>query len=130
MNLHGIVKGIVGSVNPEISVSLWKNTGYTIAADGKQIPAWSKDTKNCQVQGTSGKDLQILASQNIQGVVRVVFLDGNWHGVVKAARTGGDILKFPEIPGGTIRDWKAVLLRESWPDWSAIYVEMQSTVVV
>ena len=129
MNLHGLVKGTIGIVNPEIPVTLLQSTGYTTNADGTRVPTFSRDIKNCQVQSTSGPDIQQLAALNIQGVVRVVFLDGNWNGVVKADNTGGDILKFSPAAGCSSHDWKVAAVKESWPHWSSVYVVMQSTVI-
>ena len=125
MNLHGLVKGVIGAVNPEIAVTLLQNTGYTTNADGTRTPTFNRSTKFCQVQSTSGPDLQNLAALNIQGVVRVVFLDGNWHGVVKADKTGGDILKFSPAQGCSSHDWKAVAVKESWPDWTSTIMVLQ-----
>jgi len=130
MNLHGIVRPAINRVNPDIPATLLQSGGaYTTAADGKRTPLFNVSTGSIQVQGVSGKDLEHLSSLNIQGVVRLVFLHGNWCGVVRADQKGGDILKFPEVPGGDVRDWKVVLNKETWPDWSSVFVVLQSEII-
>ena len=129
MNLHGIARAAVSRVNPEISATLLKSTGYTTADDGARAPSYSQTTIKAQVQGVSGKDLVFLNNLGFQGVFRLVFVSGQFNGIIRADGKGGDILKFPDATGGTVRDWRAVQVKETWPDWSSVFVQMQSTAV-
>lgn len=129
MNLHNIVRSAITSVNPDISATLLRSNGYTTDAAGKQIPAYLTFTGKIQVQGVSGKDLEHTDFLNIQGVLRTVYLRGNWAGVVRADQKGGDIMKFPQIPGTAVQDWRVVTIKETWPDWCSVIVWLQSTVV-
>jgi hypothetical protein len=63
---------------------------------------------------------------NIQGVMRSVHIFGNIQGVVRIDQQGGDILQFPELPGGAIRNWKVIQVMETWPTWSRVLVALQS----
>ena len=127
MNLHNLVRGAVSSVNPDIPATLLRSNGYTTNAAGKQVPAFLTFTGQIQVQGVSGKDLEHTDNLNIQGVLRTVYLLGNWAGVVRANQTGGDIMKFPQQPGATPSDWRVVAIKEQWPDWCAVIVWLQAT---
>lgn len=128
MNLHGIVRGAITSVNPDISATLLRSNGYVTGADGKQVPVFLSFSGKIQVQGVSAKDLEHTDYLNIQGVLRTVYLVGNWAGVVRADQKGGDIMKFPQVPGAAIQDWRVVSVKETWPDWCSVIVWLQSTV--
>lgn len=40
MNLHGIVRGVVGAVNPHIDATVQVSGGYTTNTDGTQVPSY------------------------------------------------------------------------------------------
>lgn len=126
MDLHGIASGAVGTVNPFIAAQLLRSTGYATAADGTQVPSYAApQTVSIQVQALTFTDLTQLDGLNIQGTRRAVYLRGNWDGVVQASQQGGDLLRFPDRPGGTTRTWLAALVLESWPDWTKLAVTLQ-----
>lgn len=129
MNLHSLVRGAIISVNPDISATLLRSNGYTTDAAGKQTPTFLTFTGKIQVQGVSGKDLEHTDSLNIQGVLRTVYLRGNWAGVVHADQKGGDIMKFPQIPGAAVQDWRVVAIKETWPDWCSVIVCLQAVTI-
>ncbi len=129
INLHGAVAGAIDALNPRFT-GVWRvSTGYTIAADGTQVPAWSNSTVQMRVQALAGKDLKHEAFLNVQGVKRVVSMFSNAQGVNKPDVKGGDILQFPENRGGANRDWKVVHIFETWsPDvagWCRVGVVLQ-----
>lgn len=126
MNLHGIVRGAINVVNPDITVGLRRSTGYTVLPDGSQVPSYATMDGPGQVQALSGNDLRHLANLNISSVDRKVYLYGNWMGVVRADQKGGDILTFPQVPGADLQDWKVVTVFETWPDWCAVGVVLQN----
>jgi len=128
MNLHGLVKGVVGAVNPEIQATLKKSCGYTTSTAGDQLPAFLTSTGSIQVQGVVGDDLTHAQNLNIQGVTRKVYLPGNWAGVVRADQKGGDLLYFPQFPGSVIQEWAVKTVLEAWPDWSAVLVVLQTSI--
>lgn len=63
---------------------------------------------------------------NIEGVARSVHMVGNVQGVVRADQKGGDILQFPEMPGGTVRNWRVVSVMETWPTYSRVLAILQN----
>lgn len=127
MNLHGIVRGAITSVNPDINATLLRSNGYTTDEAGMQVPEFLRFNGKIQVQGVSASDMRNTDYLNIQGVLRAVYLRGNWAGVVRADKKGGDILKFAQVPGTAIQDWKIVAVKETWPDWSSVIVWLQAT---
>jgi len=128
MNLHGIVRGAVGAVNPEIQATLRKNMGNTTLPSGKQVAGYLSSTGLIQVQGVVGDDLTHVNNLNIQGVTRKVYLPGNWTGVVRADQKGGDLLYFSQFPGSVVQEWMIKTVFEAWPDWSSVLVVLQTSI--
>lgn len=121
MNLHGIVRGAITAVNPDIPATLRQSTGYTVNADYTRTPTYQETPGvPIQVQGLNAKDLEHMDALNIQGVLRSVHLYGNWQGVVRVLSAGGDVFKFN---GQT---WLVVHVMETWPDWSRVIVALQN----
>jgi hypothetical protein len=125
MNLHGIVSGVIGAINPFVLCTVKRSTGYTTQADGTQVPQYATFTASVQVQALSNDDLQHLDSLNIQGIRRAVYLTGEVENVVRVAQEGGDLLIFPQgvMPEGTT--WLCTQVLEQWPDWRKIAIVLQ-----
>ena len=60
MNLHGIVSGVIGTVNPFVPVTLQQSSGYATAPDGERTPAYTASPQSVQVQALSAKEVQHL----------------------------------------------------------------------
>jgi hypothetical protein len=133
MNLHAIVRGPIGTVNPEF-LGVWRESaGYATGADFRPTPAYVDHANTpMQVQALSGKDLLHTDFQSMQGVKRAVYLFGNVQGVVRPDVKGGDLLLFPEVRGGANRVWLVVVVMETWgPDttgWCRVGVVLQTDV--
>jgi hypothetical protein len=67
-----------------------------------------------------------IEQMNIQGVLRHVYMYGAVATAVRADNTGGDLLLFPEVPGGPLRQWLVVQVTEQWSDWCAVIAVMQN----
>jgi hypothetical protein len=122
MNLHAIVAGAIGIVNPFIMVTIRRSTGYTTAPDGSRQPTHETLSGPAQVQDLSSDQLSMLsdAGFNIQGARKNVYINGSWSGVVRADEAGGDVFLF----GGA--EWLVTMVSEQWPDWCKVIVTMQS----
>lgn len=127
MNLHGIVRGAVTSVNPDMLGTWRQSTGATFGPNGRLAPTYL-DHLNVplQVQALSGRDLKHLNYLSIQGVRRSVYMYGNAQGVNRPNAQGGDLLVFPENPGGPTRTWLVMVVFETWPDWCRVGVTLQA----
>lgn len=121
MNLHGMVRGVIPAVNPDITVVLKKSTGYTKSADFKQVPSYAAPVNvSAQVQALSKSDLRHLDKLNITTVQHKVYMFGDQQMAVRADGTGGDILTFKG------HDWKIMCVFETWlTGWCAFGVAMQ-----
>lgn len=126
MNLHGIVRGAITSVNPDITAMFQRSTGNTVSAAGKQVPTYATAVPvQIQAQATDGDDLKHIEALNIQGVFRAVYMYGNTQGVVRPNQKGGDLLQFEQTPGSGQQTWLVVKVTETWPDWSRVLVCLQ-----
>lgn len=125
MNLHGMVRGMISTVNPDQIITLKRSLGYETDKAGKQIPKFETLQGLAQIQAMSSGDLRHAEFLNIQGIMRAVYLYGNWCGVVRADQKGGDLLEFGQTPDGKIQTWKVVSIVETWPDWSKVIVCLQ-----
>lgn len=125
INVRGMANSAVQVVNANITIPLLRSNGYTVGANGKQVPTYDTFSGPAQVQALGPKDLQHVNALNLQNVSRKVYLYGNWMGVVRADEKGGDILTFPQITGGADQQWKVVTVFETWPTWCAVGVVLQ-----
>lgn len=123
MNLHGIVSGAIGAINPQLPAVLRVSTGYTTQTDGDRVPTYAADvTVQAQIQDLSQRDIQHLDSLNIQGSQKVMYLNGALSGLVRAQNKGGDLV----ILNNGAEFWLVTAVLEQWPDWCKVAVTMQN----
>ena len=122
MNLHAIVSGAIGAVNPFASATLYASAGSTTNADGSRTPAYAAPvTINAQVQQLTTFNLRQLEGLNLQGVTHKIYFSGHAQGVVRVLAKGGDLIAMAD---GTI--WLVATVFEQWPDWVAVGVTLQN----
>lgn len=124
MNLRGMANGVTRSINPNIPATLKRSAGYVTDVAGKRTPQFQELTGTIQVQPMSTGDLQHAEFLNLQGVLRAVYINGNWAGVVRGETKGGDVLIFSEA--GENKTWHVVSVVEAWPDWTKVIVCLQT----
>ena len=120
MNLHGIVRGAIGAVNPDVTGFLCRSIGSTTAADGTRIPAFARPVAlRMQAQELTTNELRVAEGMNIQGNTKKIYMPGEAKGVARLDRRGGDII----VLNGEV--WLVVNVLEVWPDWCAVIVSQQ-----
>ena len=120
MNLHQLVRGVVGAVNPDIPVSVMPSTGSTEDDTGRSIPTYGTTiTTTGQKQPVTGRDIERFQQQNIQGVTCKMHLNGNFEGLFRVMGKGGDLLLFEG------RTYLVASVMERWPDWCCVALTMQ-----
>ncbi len=128
MNLHQIARGAITRVNDDIAATYLKAKGSNTLASGKRVPTYDAPLPvRIQVQPVTGSDIERLNNLGIQGILRKVYDYGNQCGIVRVDEKGGDLLQFPQVPGADVNDWKVVSVAETWPDWSAVIVALQTS---
>ena len=126
MNIRALANSATQLINPNVAATALKSTGSVTAADGSRAPTWQTSPVTIQAQGIPSKELQFLAGQGIAGVLRQVIAPGYWAAPQKAGGTGGDMFRFPEHPGGALRDWKIVQVKGMYEGWTQAIVQMQT----
>lgn len=126
MNLRSIANSVTAAINPNI-LGTWKqSTGYTVGVDFKQVPTYDTyEDLPIQVQELTQADIKLMEGLNIQGVLKVVYINELPLGVVRTLGQGGDILQFPLFGDATVRDWLVVKVKEQYPDWASVIVCLQ-----
>ncbi len=123
MNLHGIVSGAIGVVNPFEDLTLYVSTGYVTADDGRRTALYATAQYPAgDVQALSAGEIQHLDFLNIQGIRRAIYLNGQVNGLVRNDNKGGDLVIRPD---GTL--WLVVVVLEQWPHWVKVAVVQQVT---
>lgn len=127
MNLHSIATGLISMVNPPVTVTLSRSTGYTTNADGTRVPTYNQITGvQVQVQSLTYGDIQLLNGLNIQGVRRAIYIGHEVEAIVRVGKEGGDLLTFPAgtLPEGNV--WLAAHVLEAWPSWRKVAITLQN----
>jgi hypothetical protein len=126
MDLNRIASKATQAVTPLTQLSLQQSTGYTTNPDGTRSSSYAPAiTAYGSVQSLTYKDLRQVESLNLQGTRRAIYLEGNWSGLVRAGKQGGDLITMPD---GTV--WLAAMVLEHWPDWTKVAVTLQDDVPI
>ncbi|WP_338561887.1 hypothetical protein [Erwinia sp. E_sp_B04_7] len=123
MNLHGIVRRAINTVNPDIPGQMLVSLGtYITDAAGHRVPVYSEpQSVTIQLQPLSYTDLQKIDGLNLQGILKAAYVNGNFEGVNRLKGKGGDKLV---VNGET---WLITQPLEEWPDWCKFVVTLQVT---
>jgi len=122
VNLHGIAAPYIGAVNPLVTISIQRSTGYTKNAAFEQVPTYATAVDVlAQVQSLTADDLRQVEGLNIQGEKRAVYINGRVDGIIREDRKGGDLITWNEIV------WLNVHVLEYWPDWCKFVITRQNT---
>ena len=125
MNLHGIVRGAITTVNPDITAVLARSTGYTDDGIGQQVPTYSSSQVPANIQASTFKDLQQVDAINQNGELRSAYLFGVSHAVVRSLEKGGDTLTFLD-EDATYSEWLVVKVLEQWSNWVKVAITRQN----
>jgi|SRR3954469_3195275 hypothetical protein len=122
MNLHTMAAPLIRMVNANRNAALRVSTGYTTGADGTRVPSYARAVGvSVQVQNVGSQDLKLLDGMKLQQQVSTFYLSGEWEGVIRGDRQGGDLI---DLDGET---WLIVQVVESWPGWCKLLVCLQIT---
>lgn len=124
MDLRGIANCVSSTVNPNMSVTVLRSTGFTVGAGRKQVPSYAPSvTGPANIQALDGNDLKQLDGLNIQGTIKAIFLRGVLAGVVRPDSKGGDLIEIGSGPfTGT---WLVVKVLEGWATWTKAAIVLQ-----
>ena len=131
MNLHGIVRTAINSVNPDRTALYLKSTGPTSNADFSQTPGYAPGVAvRIQIQPLDREGLRHVEKLNLTGVFRTVYMYGNTQGIVRVQAKGGDLLQFRTFQGEPVQNWKVIEPDGPWNvengGWTKVYVCLQT----
>lgn len=131
MNLHGIVRGPINSVNPDRTALYLKSTGAASNSDFTQSAAYAPGvTVRIQIQPLDNEGLRQIERLNMTGVFRTVYMFGNAQGIVRVQAKGGDLLQFRTFQGEPVQNWKVVEPAGPWNvengGWTKLIVVLQT----
>lgn len=127
INVRGIANAAIQPVNVNIAATYYASTGSVTNPAGKRAPSYAAAVPvQIQAQAVKGSQLEHVANVNVQSVYKNVRMWGNTQGVVRPDAKGGDLLRFPNVPAGTIQTWLVVAVLETWPEWCSLVVCLQT----
>lgn len=122
MNLHGIVRGAITRINPDVPGTFMVNTGSSTLPGGKKTQSYTNVDVMVQLQELSSTDLKQVDAVNIQGILRSAYVTGNFNGINRPEQKGGDFLMVGD------QKWLVVKVAELWPDWCRLIINLQRSV--
>ena len=93
MNLHELVRPLVGIVNPFQPIVILVSVGFTVNAQYEQVP---------------DKALQFLAQQRQNTIWHDFYLSGDWSALDRPAEQGGDLVYWDGA------EWQVDQVLERW----------------
>lgn len=109
MNLHGMVRGLVTTVNPHQTVILLASAGQARGEEYTPRALWTPAVSvPAQVQPVPDKALQWLLQTRQNSIWRDCYLYGPVEGLERATAQGGDMLYFEGF------EWQADQVLEAW----------------
>jgi hypothetical protein len=96
VNLHQRVSGIIARVNPMLTITVRRSTGFTKNADYTRVPTTTTETMLGQVQALTSAELAQVDGLNLQGEKLALYVNGNLAGVSRPDNTGGDLVTLPD----------------------------------
>jgi hypothetical protein len=120
MNLRQVANRYTRAVNPNLSATLQRCSGYTTSADGRRVPSYGADEDvNVQLQTLTQSELEHLDKLNISNGQASVFIDTQLSSVDRSSQSGGDLIVFSSdwsVPASLRgQTWLVVALLEGWP---------------
>jgi len=126
LNLHGIVRGAITSVQSDTPIIYLQSTG-SASTVGKRTPTYAAPvTVLGQVQPVSGGQIRKYEFLQSQGIYRSIYFYGDVEAMVRSMQRGGDLVKFPQVPGNPVETWLVSKVDETWATgWCRVIVTLQ-----
>jgi hypothetical protein len=119
MNLRERANRATQRVNPNLSASILKSTGYTTALTGKRAPSYAPAAGAIvQFQALTKEDIKHLDALNVSGTQMSAYVNQQLSGPDRVKQIGGDMIQFgtdtttPADLQGT--QWYVTAVLEGW----------------
>ena len=122
MNLHGIVRGAINSVNPDKPALLRRYLGETMGPGRKPVPTYYPDQNvSLQLQPLTKGDLMHVDGLNLQGLFKSIHINGAFYSVNRTMQKGGDLFIIDSLT------WLVIEPLELWDTgWCRLLVCLQT----
>lgn len=121
IKLRMMANSVTRGVNSNIpDATLLTNAGYTIAANGKQVPRYADSTIEIQTQSIETEQLQHLNLISQQGQYSYIYANGLISAQRRTLALGSDLIVFKPYGEDEIVAWRVLKVIESYSDWVKI----------
>ncbi len=121
--IRNIIRSGIQSINPDTPIVIVRIQGYTVAADGGQVPnELTPEPEMAQIQPIQTSDLEHINNYNSAKKYEDLWIEGNWNALNRAEETGGDLIYYDGF------EWLVHSIPEKWArgsNWTRVRVIQQ-----
>lgn len=123
MNLRKIANAYTRSVNPNVTVTILRSSGFVEDNAGRQIPQYLPAVSViAQIQPIDSAERQSVERLNQSRIYRNAYLNGDWTGLQRSTEQGGDLIYWNGF------EWWIDDVPEAWDPtagWTCIRIVQQ-----
>lgn len=120
INVRALANMATQNVNPNRTVTLQVNTGYTVNEYGEQVPSFLEEEIEVQVQSLSSQEKFNLDLVNKQGEFVSIYAFGAIDGIRRWLGRGSSKFIFPAYGEEATAEWQVNQVMESYATWTRV----------
>lgn len=120
INVRALANMATQNVNPNRTVTLQVNTGYTVDDYGTQVPSFLEEEIEVQMQSLSSQEKFNLDLVNKQGEFVSIYAFGAIDGIRRWLGKGSSKFIFPAYGESDAAEWQVNQVMESYATWTRV----------
>lgn len=120
INVRALANMATQNVNPNRTVTLQVNTGYTVDDYGVQVPSFLEEEIEVQMQSLSSQEKFNLDLVNKQGEFVSIYAFGAIDGIRRWLQKGSSRFIFPAYGEEAPAVWEVNQVMESYAKWTRV----------
>lgn len=120
INVRALANMATQNVNPNRTVTLQVNTGYTVDDYGVQVPSFLEEEIEVQMQSLSSQEKFNLDLVNKQGEFVSIYAFGAIDGIRRWLGKGSSKFIFPAYGESDAAEWQVNQVMESYATWTRV----------
>lgn len=120
INVRALANMATQNVNPNRTVTLQVNTGYTVDDYGTQVPSFLEEEIEVQMQSLSSQEKFNLDLVNKQGEFVSIYAFGAIDGIRRWLGKGSSKFIFPAYGESDAAEWEVNQVMESYATWTRV----------
>lgn len=120
INVRALANMATQNVNPNRTVTLQVNTGYTVDDYGNQVPSFIEEEIEVQIQSLSSQEKFNLDLINKQGEFVSIYAFGAINGIRRWLGRGSSKFIFPAYGEEADAEWQVNQVMESYATWTRV----------